>query len=79
VYPNPAQAQINVQTNSVVTGASFVNIYDMAGKLILKTGFQKAQSLHQQIINISKLLPGVYHLEVVIDNQKRLNSKFIKQ
>ncbi len=79
VYPNPAQAQINVQTNSIVTGASFVNIYDMAGKLILKTGFQKAQSLHQQIINISKLLPGVYHLEVVIDNQKRLNSKFIKQ
>jgi predicted esterase len=79
VYPNPAQAQINVQTNSVVTGASFVNIYDMAGKLVLKTGFQKAQPLHQQIINVSKLLPGVYHLEVVIDNQKRLNSKFIKQ
>jgi hypothetical protein len=79
LYPNPAQGQLHVQTSSTTTGASFLNIYDMAGKLILKTGFQKMQPLHQQIINVSSLKPGVYHAEVIIDNGVRLNSKFIKQ
>jgi len=79
VYPNPAQGQINVQTTSTVTGAAYLNIYDVSGKLIQKTGFQKMQSLHQQVLNISSLKPGVYHVEVVIDNGTRLNSKFIKQ
>ena len=79
VYPNPAQAQLNVQTTSATTGASYVNVYDMAGKLVMKSGFQKAQPLHQQSINVASLVPGVYHIEIVIDNQKRLNSKFIKQ
>jgi predicted esterase len=79
VYPNPAQDQINVQTTSAVTGASFVNIYDMAGKLVRKSAFQKGQALHQQSLNVTALVPGVYHLEVVIDNKTRLNSKFIKQ
>jgi pimeloyl-ACP methyl ester carboxylesterase len=79
VYPNPAIGQINLQTTSTTTGASFVNIYDMSGKLIRKSGFQKAQALHQQSINVAGLVPGLYQVEVVIDNQKRLNSKFIKQ
>ncbi|WP_315820611.1 T9SS type A sorting domain-containing protein [Paraflavitalea speifideaquila] len=79
LYPNPAQGQLHVQTSSNTTGSSFLNIYDMAGKLILKTGFQKTVPLHQQIINVSSLKSGVYHAEVVIANSVRLNSKFIKQ
>jgi predicted esterase len=79
VYPNPAQEQINVQTTSTATGAAYLNIYDMSGKLIQKTGFQKMQSLHQQVLNISSLKPGVYQAEVVIDNGTRLHSKFVKQ
>ncbi|AXY77522.1 T9SS C-terminal target domain-containing protein [Paraflavitalea soli] len=79
VYPNPAQEQINVQTTSTTTGAAFLNIYDMSGKLIQKTGFQKMQSLHQQVLNISSLKAGVYQAEVVIDNVTRLHSKFVKQ
>jgi pimeloyl-ACP methyl ester carboxylesterase len=79
VYPNPAQGQLNVQTTSTTTGASLVNIYDMSGKLIRKSGFQKTAALHQQSINVAGLTPGLYQVEVVIDNQKRLNSKFIKQ
>lgn len=79
LYPNPAQSQIAVQTTSATNGASYVNIYDMAGKLAMKTSFQKAQSFHQQSLNIASLLPGVYHLEVVIGNETRLISKFVKQ
>lgn len=79
VYPNPAQAQITVQTASTTTGTSFLNIYDMAGKLVMKLGFQKSQPLNQQIINISSLVPGVYYAEAVINNETRLKSKFVKQ
>lgn len=79
VYPNPAKGQLNVQTTSTTTGASFLNIYDVAGKLVQKTSFQKGQPLHQQSINVASLLPGVYQLEVVIGNETRLNSKFVKQ
>ncbi|MDF2187500.1 T9SS type A sorting domain-containing protein [Paraflavitalea sp. CAU 1676] len=79
IYPNPAQSQINIQTSSNINGASSLNVYDMTGKLALKVVFQKAQSLHQQVLNISSLTPGLYQVEVVIDNGTRLKSKFVKQ
>jgi len=78
-YPNPAQGQLNLQTTSVTTGTSLVKIYDMAGKMVRQISFQKAVPQHQQTLNVAGLIPGLYQVEVVINNEKRLNSKFIKQ
>lgn len=78
IYPNPAQNQVNIQTSSMINGASSLKVYDMAGKLVLKVAFQKAQPLHQQVLNISSLTPGLYQAEVVIDNGTRLKTKFVK-
>lgn len=78
IFPNPAQGQINVQTSSNVQGASNLNVYDMSGKLILKVAFQKTQSLHQQVLNITALKPGLYQVEVLIGRETRLKTKFVK-
>jgi hypothetical protein len=79
LYPNPVKTSLNVQTTSSNTGASMVSVYDMSGKLMQKTAFQKSAVLHQQSLNVANLAPGVYSIEVVIDNKKRFNSKFVKQ
>lgn len=79
LYPNPVKTSLNVQTTSSNTGASMVSVYDMSGKLMQKTAFQKSAVLHQQSLNVANLAPGVYSIEVVIDNKTRFNSKFVKQ
>ncbi|WP_276485223.1 PKD domain-containing protein [Paraflavitalea pollutisoli] len=79
LYPNPAQAQITVQTSSATTGAAYVNVYDMTGKLVQKVAFQKLVPFHQQVLNITSLVPGLYQVEVIISGETRLTSKFIKQ
>ncbi|WP_276484841.1 PKD domain-containing protein [Paraflavitalea pollutisoli] len=78
IFPNPAQSQVNVQASSNVQGAANLNVYDMSGKLVLKVAFQKAQSLHQQVLNITSLKPGLYQVEVLIGRKTRLKTKFVK-
>ncbi|MDF2190481.1 T9SS type A sorting domain-containing protein [Paraflavitalea sp. CAU 1676] len=79
LYPNPASGQVNVQTVSNTNGAAYLNIYDMTGKLVKKVQFQKGQPLHQQVLNITTLKPGLYQVEAVINNATSIKAKFVKQ
>jgi hypothetical protein len=79
VYPNPAHGLINVQAISAEAGKTVINIYDVTGKNVQTTTFEKAQSLQQRSLNVTRLAPGVYHLEVIINNKKKMITKFIKQ
>ena len=79
VYPNPAHGLINVQAISEEAGKTVINIYDVTGKNVQTTTFEKAQSLQQRSLNVTRLAPGVYHLELIINNKKKMITKFIKQ
>jgi hypothetical protein len=79
VYPNPAHGLINVQAISGETGKTLINIYDVSGKNVQQVSFEKSQSMQQQSLNVTRLAPGVYHLEVIINNKRKMISKFIKQ
>jgi hypothetical protein len=79
VYPNPAHGLINVQLVSAESGKTVINVYDVSGKNVQSLSFEKASSLQQRTLNITQLAPGVYHLEVIINNKQKMISKFIKQ
>lgn len=79
VYPNPAHGMINVQMVSAEAGKTIINVYDVAGRNVQQLSFEKAQSLQQRSLNVTRLAPGVYHVEVIINNKKKMITKFIKQ
>ncbi|WEK36242.1 MAG: PKD domain-containing protein [Candidatus Pseudobacter hemicellulosilyticus] len=78
LYPNPVKDVLNIKTVSKDNGNSIISVYDATGRLLRKTGFLKSQSTQVQTITVNDLKPGVYHLEVVIDNKTRFTSKFLK-
>lgn len=69
VYPNPATATLAIQGKTAI---SSVQIFDLAGRLILS---QHADFSHQATIEIANLTSGVYIAE--INGQSRI--RFVKE
>lgn len=79
VYPNPAVSMINVETTSKESGSAQLKIYNSSGSLIRRISFQQQQSVQVQQVPVSDLKPGVYNVEILINNKTTLVSRFIKQ
>lgn len=79
VYPNPAHGMINVQLVSEETGKTMINVYDVSGKKVQTVNFEKTASLQQKSLNVTQLTPGVYHVEVIINDKQKMITRFIKQ
>ncbi len=70
IFPNPATNIINIEVENVLELE--VTIYDLTGKLILKT-------VNQSRINISSLAQGVYLLKITdLGSKRQLTERIIK-
>ncbi|MBI4648904.1 MAG: T9SS type A sorting domain-containing protein, partial [Bacteroidia bacterium] len=75
VYPNPANAQITVETlHATSLRDATVSIYDMQGQVVENFNI----SVTKTSLNISKLSPGVYAMKIRTDDEIVIK-KFIKQ
>jgi hypothetical protein len=79
LYPNPATSSINFQYIDDKTGKLRISAYDVNGKLVIDEEFSKDQSLITKELNISKLTPGMYYLEIRQSDGKKLIRPFVKQ
>lgn len=79
LYPNPAISMMNVECISDSSGQSKISIYDQNGILVQSLMFEKARAVHVSQINVSRLKAGLYFLEVLIRNNKKMITRFIKQ
>lgn len=70
IYPNPATNQITIQNNNKILGN--LTIYDVSGKIV----YQKFVGNSKTLIDVQKLLPGVYYLR---SDQMETVLKFVKQ
>jgi ribosomal protein L14/predicted esterase len=79
LYPNPATSIINFQFIDDKTGKLAVAAYDASGRLVINEEISKDQSLLTKEINISKLKPGMYYLEIRHADGTKLIRPFVKQ
>jgi parallel beta-helix repeat protein len=79
LYPNPAHDLLNLQLISGSTGPVSINIYDMNGRVVQGMQTSKDQGNLYQSFNISGLARGVYNLQVLIGNNKKMTMRFVKQ
>ena len=77
--PNPAYDQIRLSYQLDATSTGKISIYNQLGHLMLSYPFSANSGPFRRDIPVLSLTPGMYILEMYIDNQKRKVGKFIKQ
>jgi len=77
LYPTITSGQINLSVNNTSEGKAEINIYNQTGALVSRQQlFMSGRSLNQ--INVSKLVNGIYFLEIGQGANKQ-TKKFIVQ
>ncbi len=79
VYPNPTRGNINITCLSDSSGPMRMTIFDANGSVVRIFRANKAQPAFTEPVSVMDLKPGMYYLEVLIDNKKRMITKFVKQ
>jgi hypothetical protein len=74
VYPNPAKGSIYLAADHIIAKGIIVSIINLQGTTIANVTFKNVESSFHQVIDISKLSPGVYFLffnaGAITDKQK---------
>ncbi len=69
MYPNPAYGKkISIVTESIAPKQ--ISIYDVFGEIMI------SEKIQSNVLDISRLMPGVYVLQVIQDSQ-RLTRKLV--
>jgi hypothetical protein len=79
IYPNPVGAKAQIRCTSDSTGELSLRIIDANGRFVREIRMFKGQSSFEDAIMLYDLKPGMYYLEAIIGNKKRMIKKFIKQ
>ncbi len=80
LYPNPSASSITITVDNTVSGAgeTYIMLYDLSGRLILKQTMEKVQeSVMQLNIDISSYLHGMYFVKVSQSNRS-ITLPFVK-
>lgn len=78
LYPNPATSMVNYTLNSSATARATVQVYNMAGVLVLTQQQQLATGINQQSVAISTLKSGNYFLKVSSQDGALYEQTFVK-
>lgn len=79
IYPNPVKTKAQIRCISDSTGELTLRIINANGAFVREIKMFKGQSSFEGTIMLSNLKPGIYYLEAIIGNKKRMIEKFIKQ
>ncbi|WHF50560.1 T9SS type A sorting domain-containing protein [Chryseobacterium gotjawalense] len=69
LYPNPFKDQFTINSKD----AQFVELYDLSGKLVLKTKVENGS------VRAGNLLKGIYIVKIIMKDQSFITKKIIKQ
>jgi len=78
LYPNPATSVVNYTLNSPAAARATVQVYNMAGVLVLTQQQQLSSGVNQQSVAISTLKSGNYFLKVSSQNGAQYEQTFVK-
>lgn len=80
VYPTLTTSTLNLRIDAATQRSqTMVRIFDQAGALVHEEAFVREQESVQKMINVSRLKPGAYFLQVNTDINEQTSLKFIKQ
>jgi hypothetical protein len=80
LFPNPATSMVNVKIEANTrANNTVITLYDLSGRAVHREEFMRNTGLVIKQLDISKLNPGFYTMEVVTDINNRISTKLVKQ
>ncbi|RYY53916.1 MAG: T9SS type A sorting domain-containing protein [Chitinophagaceae bacterium] len=82
VFPNPAAAvtQVTLRISSpTMSNLSLLRVLDLNGKVVHQETFMRTESIMNKQLDISRLQPGTYFIEVGVDINTRVSCTFMKR
>lgn len=76
VFPNPNTGEMTVQYQSITPGSITLQVFDVAGKMMLKESHDAADGTNTYHLDLNQVTPGVYFLEIINGNEIT-HTKFI--
>jgi hypothetical protein len=70
LYPSITSGPVNLEFNASKTGLAEVNIYNLAGAVVMKQQIAVTEGLNTKTINLNRLQNGVYIFQLNQDNTK---------
>jgi hypothetical protein len=79
IYPNPVINSLNIRWSGEQRGNATIKIIDAGGRIVKTISVKKEQSDLNTSIEVSKLVPGIYLIQIQSQNGKPLNTQFLKR
>ncbi|MBL7890654.1 MAG: VCBS repeat-containing protein [Bacteroidia bacterium] len=77
IYPNPANASVNVKFESALAAGAQINITDIAGRVILANNVQNVNQGQIVSLNIENINAGTYFITVRSENKNTVQKLII--
>ena len=77
LYPNPSQGDIRLMLENNFRGQVNIAIYDVLGREVLRTAFQKQQINVRKLISARNLAAGVYFMKAEMGGQQQVQKMMI--
>jgi len=78
-FPNPVQDNISVLINDEHKGLLQLRLISMDGKVLIQKQWMKKEELITTVMDVKRLVAGIYLLEVTIGDQLREIRKVVKE
>jgi hypothetical protein len=80
VWPNPFASQINIKINVQLPKPLYVKVYGTTGQLVSSTVFNTSRGTNFiSVKDLDRLPKGLYHIEMILDNERVSSQKLVKQ
>ncbi len=79
MYPNPATDIVSLNFSEFVKESAQVSVYDNTGRLVASETYAGAQLRANNNLNVADFAPGVYSIQINIDEQGLVGQRFIKK
>ena len=78
LYPNPSTGQFFLKAKRVQDKLIKVEVLNMAGQLVFRSGKRQGTNDYSQLINLDKIAIGLYAVKIMIDDKTYGRSVMIK-
>jgi hypothetical protein len=79
VYPNPVINSLNIRWSGDQKGNATINIVDAGGRVVKTVKVKKENLDFNTSMEVNSLVPGLYTIQILLQNGKPLNKQFLKR
>ena len=78
VYPNPVQTELKVDIHLTEVTTATIKLLDMSGRIVQEAKWQGSVGLNSVVLNVNQLIPGIYSLQIIQNDQLNQVIRIVK-